>query len=87
MAECNAGQSRGLLECVEIDDHHVDGGDAVSGDGGFMFLVAANVEQAAVDLGVQRFDAAVKHLRKACQLGDVLDRKTRRAQCRSGSAS
>ena len=50
MAEGDAGLGGGLLEGVEVDDHHVDGLDAVGGDGGLVLRVAANVEQAAVDL-------------------------------------
>ena len=48
MAEGDAGLRGSLLEGVEIDDDHVDGLDAVRGDGGFVLGVAADVEQAAV---------------------------------------
>ncbi len=86
MAEGDAGLSGGLLEGVEIDDHHVDGLDAVRGDGGLVFLVAANVEQAAVDLGMEGLDAAVEHLGKAGQIADVLDAEAGLAQCPRGAA-
>ncbi len=65
MAEGDAGLRGGLLEGIEIDHHHVDGLDAVGGDGGFVLRVAANVEQAAMDAGVQGLHAAVQHLRES----------------------
>ena len=49
VAEGYAGLGGGLLKGVEVDDHHVDGLDAVGGDGGLVLRVAANVEQAAVN--------------------------------------
>src|SRR5450631_4253360 len=87
MAERDVGHRRGLLKGVEVDDDHVDGSDAVSGDGGFVFLIAANVKQAAMNLGVERLDAAIKHLWKAGEFADVLDREAGLAQCLCGSAS
>ena len=45
-----------------------------------MLLVVANVQNAAVHLGVQRLHAAVEHLGKASQLGDVLHRNSGVAQ-------
>jgi hypothetical protein len=83
MAEGDAGLGGGLLEGVEIDHHHVDGLDAVRGDGGFVLGVAANVEQAAMDAGMQGLHAAVEHLRKAGQVADVLDRQAGLAQRRA----
>ena len=71
MAEGDAGLGGGLLKCVEIDDDHVDGLDAMAGDSGFVFVVAANVKQAAMDARVQRFDTAVEHLREAGEFADV----------------
>ena len=73
VAEGDAGLSGGLLKGVEIHHHHVDGLDAVGGDGGLVLLVAANVKQSAVDLGMEGLDAAVEHLRKAGEIADVLD--------------
>ncbi len=86
VAEGDAGLSSGLLEGVEIDDHHVDGLDAVRGDGGFVLGIAANVEQAAVDLGMQGLDAAIEHLGKAGQFADVLAPKGRPRAARGGAA-
>ena len=86
MAEGDAGLGRSLLKRVEIDDHHIDGLDAVRGHSGFVLGVAANVEQAAVNPGVQRFDAAVEHLGEAGEFADVLDGEAGLAQGRGGAA-
>ena len=51
-----------------------------------MLLVTANIEQAAVDLGVQGLDAAVEHLRKAGQVADVSDHQAGLAQSTRRSA-
>jgi len=58
----------------------------VRGDRRLVADVAANVEQAAVNAGVQGLDASVEHLGKAGQFADVLDRKAGQAQRRGGSA-
>ena len=86
MAECYTGLGSGFFKSVEVDDHHVDGLDAMGGDGGFVGLVAANVEQAAVDFGMEGLDAAVEHFRKAGQLTNILDQKACRTQCRGSAA-
>ena len=80
MSKSNAGLRSRLLEGVEVDDDHVDRIDAVRGDGGLMLGVVADEEQSAVDLGVQGLDAPIEHLRKSCQLADVLDGKACLAQ-------
>ena len=72
VAEGNAGLRRGLLERVEVDDDHVDGLNLMRGDGGFVFRVAANVKEPAMDPRVQRLYAAVEHLGKAGEIADVL---------------
>ena len=56
------------------------------GDGGFVRRVAADVEQAAVDLGVEGFDAAVEHLGKAGEVADVAHGKAGVAQGAGGAA-
>ncbi len=71
--EGDAGLGGGLLEGVEVDDDHVDGLDAVRVDGGDVLGVAADVEDAAVDVGVEGLDAAVEHLGEAGEVGDVAD--------------
>ena len=86
VAEGDAGLGGGLLEGVEVDHHHVDGLDAVRGDGGFVLVVAADVEQAAVDLGMEGLDAAVEHLGKAGEVADVLDGEAGFAQGAGGAA-
>ena len=86
MAEGYAGLGGGFLKGVEVDHHHVDGLDAVGGDGGFVLLIAANIEQAAVDPGVQGLDAAIEHLREAGEFADVFDRESGLAQSTGGSA-
>ncbi len=63
----------GFLKGVEVDDDHVDRLDRMGLDRGGVFGVAANVENAAVDLRVECFDAAVEHLGEAGEIGDVAD--------------
>ena len=45
-----------------------------------MLGVAADVEQSAVDFGVECLDPPVEHLREARQVADVLDREAGIAQ-------
>jgi hypothetical protein len=73
MAKGNVGLGCRLFEGVEVDYDHVDGQDAVLGYGSFVLSFAADVEQAAVDAGVEGFDAAVEHFREAGELADVLN--------------
>ena len=73
MTKCDARLSGRLLKGIEIHHNHVDGLDAVRGHRGLMLGVAANVEQPAVNLGVQGLDAAVEHLRKAGEFADVFN--------------
>ena len=47
--------------------------------GGVLWIVAA-VQDAAVDFGMQRLNAAVEHLREASEFGDVFDFYSRVAQ-------
>ncbi len=72
-AKVDVGSGGGLFEGVEVDHHHVDGLDTVLLDGGSVFGFAADVQHATVDVGMQRLDAAVQHLRKAGEIGDVAD--------------
>ncbi len=82
----DAGLGGGLLEGVQIDDDHVDGLDGVGLDGGGVLGVGTNVEDAAVDLGMQRLDAAVEHLREAGEVGDVAHREAGFAEHSGGAA-
>ena len=77
-ANATPGLLRGLLEGVEIHDDHVDGLDGMLVDRGHVLRVVANVQDAAVDLGVERLDAAVEHLGEAGQVADVADCRGRR---------
>ena len=86
MAEGDAGLCGGFLEGVEVDDDHVDGLDAVIGDGGFVLGVAADVEQTAVDEGVEGLDAAVEHLGEAGEVADVADGQAGFAEGAGGAA-
>src|SRR6185437_3961603 len=61
-----------FFEGVEIDDDHVNGSDSVSGYGGLVLGIAALVDQTAMNLGVQRFHAAIEHFRKAGEIANVL---------------
>ena len=86
LGEGGAGTRGGLFEGVEIDDHHVDRLNAVALDGSAMLGVFADVEDAAVDFGVESLDAAIEHLRKAGELGDVADFKASFTKCTRGAA-
>ena len=79
--EGDARLRSGLLKGVEIHHHHVDGDDTVLGHGGLVGWVVTNVQDPAVHLGMQRFDAAIEHLGKAGEIGDVLDGESGIAQC------
>ena len=85
-ANGDAGPLRGLLKGVEIHHHHVDGLDGVLCDGGHVLGVVADVQDAAVDLGVKRLHAAVEHLGEAGQVADVADRQAGVAQGPGGAA-
>ncbi len=76
----------GLLEGVEIDHHHVDGLDAVRADGGAMLRLAANVQNAAMHLGMKRLHPAIEHLGEAGEFGDIFHRDARLAQQFGGAA-
>ncbi len=73
LVEGYVGFLRGLFEGVEVYYDHIDGLDVVGRDGGDVFGVVADVEDAAVDLGVEGLDAAVEHLGKAGEVGDIAD--------------
>ena len=82
----DVGFGDGLFERIQIDDDEIDGLDAVFADGGFVAGVAADVEQAAVDFGVERFDAAIEHFGKAGVLADVFDGEAGVAEGLGGAA-
>ncbi len=84
--EGRAGFGGGFLEAVEVDHDHVDGGDAVGGDGGHVGGVGAHGEDAAGDDGVKGLDAAVEHFGEAGDLADVLDGDAGIAEQAGGAA-
>ena len=65
----------GRLERIEIDHQQIDRRDAVLGGLRVVLRVAANGQQPAMHLRMQRLHAAVEHLGKAGELGDVLHRR------------
>mmetsp|Transcript_26554 Transcript_26554/g.67945 ORF Transcript_26554/g.67945 Transcript_26554/m.67945 type:complete len:284 (+) Transcript_26554:1381-2232(+) len=77
----------GLTEGVQVDDHEVDGPNAVLLHLRLVLLVAAGRQQGTVHLRVQRLHAAVQNLGRAGVVGHVLDRAAvlpelgRRAAC------
>ena len=70
----------GFLERVEIDDQNIDRADVVRGHRFGMRGIVADGEQAAMHRRMQGLDAAVHHLRKAGQVGDVEDGEAGLAQ-------
>jgi len=86
MAEADVRLSRRLLEGVEVDDNHIDGQNAVLGYRGFVLGFAANVEQAAVDAGVEGLNPAIEHFGEAGQFADVLDLQAGFAEGAGGAA-
>ena len=69
-----------LLERIKVHHDEIDRADAVLADGRFVRRVAADVEQPAVNFRMQRFDAAVEHLRKPGVVAEILNTKSRSAQ-------
>ena len=86
MAEGYAGLGCGFFKGVEVDDDHVDGQDAMFGDGGFVLGFAADIEQSAVDPWMEGLDAAVEHFREAGEFADVFDGEAGFAECFGGAA-
>ena len=72
VVERDVGLRDGGLERVKVHHHEVNRRDAVLLHSGLVLSVAADVEQAAVDLRVQRLHAAIEHLGEAGVLGNVL---------------
>jgi hypothetical protein len=87
LGEAGIGIGGGLLKGIEVDDDHVDGLDAVGGGLVAMGLIAAHVEDAAVDFGVQRLDAAVEHFGEAGEVGDLAHGEAGIAQGFRGASS
>ena len=73
-------------EGVEVDDHQIDRADFMFVHRRDMFGVVADGEQAAMDLGVQRLDAAVHHFGEAGKVGNIHHLKACFAQRLGGAA-
>ena len=71
LLEGHALFQNGLLERIEVDDDHVDGLDALLGDGVHMLLDVPAGEDARMDLRMEGFDASLQHLRETRDLGDL----------------
>ena len=76
----------GLRERVQIDYHEVDRLDACLLDGGHVRGQIAPRQQSAVDLRMQRLDAAVEHFGETGVIGHLRDRYTVVGQQLGGSA-
>ncbi|MNN62550.1 hypothetical protein D3C81_1778620 [compost metagenome] len=61
----------GLLERIQVHHQQVDGGDIVLGQRGHVLGQVAARQDAAMDLRVQRLDAAVEHFREAGVVGHL----------------
>ena len=70
-----AGTGDGRLERIQIAYDKVDEADAKLLEDGDVFRVVAHGENAAVDVGVQRLDAAVEHFGEAGHVGHVAHRQ------------
>ena len=84
--ECGIRLGDGVLERVKVHHDEIDRPDAVFGGGGGVPGVFAEEKQAAVDLGVQRLDAAVEHLGVAGVVAEFLHCDASLAQHLGGAA-
>ena len=71
--EGNSRLGGSFFEGVEVDDYHVDWGDAVLGHSGDMSRVFAAMQDAAVNSGMEGLDAPVKHLGESGEFGNIFD--------------
>ena len=81
-----AALRRDLFERVEADDDHVDGLDAVLGDGRHVLGVVALGEDAGLDARVHGLDPAAEHLGELGDVGDLGDRDALVGQQAGGAA-
>ncbi len=75
-----------LFEGVEIDADEIDGRQAQLGAGVHVGGVGAALQDAAMDFGMERLDAAVEDFRMAGERGDVDDGDVGIAQGGGGAA-
>ncbi len=85
-SKCDARLGGGLFKGVQVHHHHVDGLDAVLGHRAAVLGIGADVQDAAVNLGVQGLHPAVQHLGEAGQLGNVFHLNAGIAQQFGGAA-
>jgi hypothetical protein len=85
VGELGAGRDR-RLEGIEVDDHQIDGGDAVIRHRGQVALVVAERQDAAMHGRMQGLHPAVHHLGKARVLSHVAHRDAGLAQGRGGAS-
>src|SRR3546814_2258995 len=67
-------------DLIEIDHHQIDRADRMVAHRRGVFGIVAHAEQPAMHLGVERLDAAVHHLGKAGEIGNVAHREPGVAQ-------
>src|SRR4051794_3469686 len=65
--------SDGLLEGIQVNHDHVDGLDALCGDGLNVLRIIANGQDSTVDLRMQRLDSPIENLGKAGHVRNVAD--------------
>ena len=76
----------GFLERVEIDHQQIDRRDGMRLRRGLVRGIAADRQQAAMHLRMQRLQTAVHHFGEAGVLGDVLDGNAGRLERGRGAA-
>jgi hypothetical protein len=80
VVEADLGPCGSLGKWIQIDDHEVDGQDAVAGQRAEVARVIATRQDAGMNHGMQRLDAAVHHFRKAGQRRHLDHRQAGRGQ-------
>ena len=79
--KAHAGFCDRSLERIKVYDDQINWLDVVSFDRRFMRGIVANIKQAAMDLRMESFYAAVQHFGKAGVFADIFDRKSSFTQC------
>ena len=74
-----------FLERVEVHDEEVDRFDPVRGHGQEVFVIVAQRQKRAMDIGVQRLDPAIHHFGEARHIGYITHLEARRAQHAGGA--
>ena len=86
LTEGDARLAGGLLEGIKIHHHHVDGFDSLRRHSRPVFLAVPHVQDAPMDLGMQRLYPAIQHLGEAGKVGNIAHRKPGFAQGPSRAA-